>query len=371
METVQLYEIVNDVFKQSTGRTDISAIDTASFIAMGDAVLNQGSNVEPFMNTLVQRIGVTVQSFRAYDSQYQDLAFTNMRWGAIMQKLKVAMPEAIADVSVELVDGESVDHYIVAKPKATQKFFVVRSPYTYEVTIQREWLREAFTSEGAMEAFIGAIFGELRNAMSLAQENLGRACMANFIANVGASQKIHLLTDYAANVPDATAGLTGDTALFDEKFLRYAMGQMKYYSLRLTEMSMLYNKEGEMRHTPLEMQRFAIRSDYLVNMETHVEYAAFHDQYLEKAAQVKVNYWQSAQSPNDILIDGGEDEDPILIENILGFIHDRDALGTFREFEEALTTPVNARGKYYNTFYHVNDARFNDLSENGIVFLVD
>ena len=370
METVQLYEIVNDTFKQSTGRTDITAIDTASFIAMGDAVLNQGNNVEPFMNTLVQRIGVTVQSFRAYDSQYQDLAFTNMQWGAIMQKIKVAMPEAIADVSVELIDGESIDHYIVAKPKSKQKLFVVRSPYTYEVTIQRDWLKEAFTSEGAMEAFIGAIFGELRNAMSLAQENLGRATMANFIANTGDTQRVHLLTEYQS-VPWATTGVTGDNAIYDGGFLRYAMGRMKYFSMRLEEMSIMYNKEGETRHTPLDLQRFAIRSDYLVNMETQVEYAAFHDQYLEKAAQVKVNYWQNAKTPNDILIEGGEGEDPVRVENVLGFIHDRDALGTFRQFEEALTTPVNARGKYYNTFYHVNDARFNDLSENGIVFLVD
>ena len=370
METVQLYEIVNDVFKQSTGRTDITAVDTASFIAMGDAVLNQSNNVEPFMNTLVQRIGATIMSYRAYTSMLSELAFTDMQWGAIMQKIKVAMPEAIADVSVDLVDGESIDHYIVAKPKSKQKLFVVRSPYTYEVTIQREWLKEAFTSEGAMESFIGAIFGELRNAMSLAQENLGRATMANFIANVGDSQKIHLLTEYSA-LPFATAGVDATNAIYDGGFLRYAMGRMKYFSMRLEEMSMLYNKEGEYRHTPLDMQRFAIRSDYLVNMETQVEYAAFHEEYLEKAAQVKVNYWQSSQSPNDILIDGGEGEDPILVENILGFIHDRDALGTFRKFEEALTTPVNARGKYYNTFYHVNDARFNDLSENGLVFLVD
>ena len=231
METVQLYEIVNDTFKQSTGRTDITAIDTASFIAMGDAVLNQGSNVEPFMNTLVQRIGATLMSYRAYESQYQDLAFTNMQWGAIMQKIKVAMPEAIADVSVELVDGESIDHYIVAKPKSKQKLFVVRSPYTYEVTIQREWLKEAFTSEGAMEAFIGAIFGELRNAMSLAQENLGRATMANFIANTGDSQRVHLLTEYA-DVPWATAGVDATNAIYDEGFLQRRNVRIRLFPLQ-------------------------------------------------------------------------------------------------------------------------------------------
>lgn len=374
METTQLYEIVNEVTSQALGRTDIAAVDTASFVAMGDAVLNSGTNVEPWLNTLVQRIGRTIVSFRAYKSQFDELAFTDMTFGAIMQKMKTAMPEAIMDVSVNLEDGESIDHYIVAKPKVTQKLFVIRSPYSFMVTLQRRWLKEAFVSESAMESFIGSIFGELQNAMAVAQEELGRATMANFIANVGDSQKIHLLTDYIANVPGADATLTAAKARYDGGFLRYAMGQFKYYAYRLTEMSTLYNKEEVTRHTPIDKQKFAIMTDYLVNMETQVDYAAFNDEYVKKAHQIRVNFWQSAKTPYDINVTQKDDEGEtteVEVENILGLIFDEDALGTYRKETDTLTTPVNARGAYYNTFYHVNDMRFNDMSENGLVFLVD
>lgn len=371
MDTAQIYEIVNDVTAMALGRDDLKAVDTASFVAMGDTVLNSGTNVEPWLNTLVQRIGKTVVSFRAYKSQYGIYAFGDMEYGRIMQKMKVAMPSAIMDVSVDLEDGESIDHYIIAKPKATQKLFVIRSPYSFMVTIQRKWLKEAFLSESEMETFIGAIWGELNNAMEVAQENLAKGTVNNFIANLGESQQIHLLTGYEADVPGATAGLTAATAIYDPGFLRYAMGQMKYYSLRMREMSVLYNKEGETRHTPIEDQVFAIRSDYLTHMETQVEYGAFNDQYLKKAAQVEVNFWQSADDIGSIMIDAGEGEDPVLVENILALIHDRDALGTYRKETDALSTPVNARGAYYNTFYHVDDCRFNDMSENGLVFLID
>lgn len=369
METSQIYEIVNEVTSQSLGRTDIQAVDTASFVAMGDAVINSGTNFEPWLNTLVQRIGRTIVSYRAYKSQFDELAFTDMTFGAIMQKLKTAMPEAIMDVSVNLEDGESIDHYIVAKPRVTQKLFVIRSPYSFMVTIQRKWLKEAFLSESAMEAFIGSIFGELQNAMAVAQEELGRATMANFIANVGNSQKIHLLADYKANVPGADSSLTAAQARYDGGFLRYAMGMFKYYAYRLTEMSVLYNKEGVTRHTPMDKQKFAIMTDYLVNMETQVDFAAFNDEYLKKAHQIRVNYWQSAKTPYDIMVE--DDGTTVEVENILGMIFDEDALGTYRKETDTLTTPVNARGAYYNTFYHVNDMRFNDMSENGIVFLVD
>lgn len=371
MNTAQIYDIVNSVTSQALGRDDLEAVDTASFIAMGDAILSSNTNTEPFINTLVQRIARTVVSFRAYDSKWKELAITDVDFGRIMQKVKVAMPEFVSDVSVELEDGETVDPYIISKPVAHQKLFVVRSPYTCFVTIQRHWLKEAFTSEDAMESFISAIFGEMQNAQAVALENLGRACVSNFIANMGDSQKVHLLTGYLADVPGATAGLTAQQAMYDAGFLRYAMGQMKYYSDRMTEMSVLYNKEGETRHTPITDQRFLIRSDYLNHMETQVDYAAFNDRYLKKAADLTVNFWQGAEEPGTIIVKGGEGEEDIEIENILGFIHDRDALGLFRKDVETLTTPVNARGRYYNVFQHVDDMRFNDLSENGILFLVD
>lgn len=367
METTQLYSIVNSINKQTMGETAIQAVDTASFIAMGNSVLSSAINTEAWLNTLLQRIGKTIISFRPYTNKMSELAFTDMQWGAIMQKIKVEMPEAVEDVSVELEDGESVDHYIVAKPQAKQKIFVVRSPYTFFVTIQRKWLYEAFLSEGAMEQFIAAIFGELQNKLELSQENLGRLCLANFIANMGDSQKIHLLTDYNTL---SGQSITGDKALIDNGFLRYAMGQMRLYSEYLQTMSTLYNKEKCKRHTPLRDQRFVTRADFKIAMETQVEYAAFHEGYLQKVADITVPYWQSADDRGSIIIDGGEGED-IKINNILGIIHDREALGTFRKSTDVLTTPVNARGAYYNTFYHTDDARFNDLSENAILFLLD
>ena len=50
---------------------------------------------------------------------------------------------------------------------------------------------------------------------------------------------------------------------------------------------------------------------------------------------------------------------------------DHDAMGTFREEETVLTTPVNARAAYYNTFWHERPLWFNDMGENGIVFFLD
>lgn len=367
MDTTQIFSLVNEVARETIGTDDIDVLDTNSLVALGDSVLSSSSNTEAFLNTLVQRIGKTIISYRPYTSQLSLLDVGDMEFGQIMQKIKVKMPTAIEDDTYNLVDGESIDMYKVTKPKATQKLFVKRTPVTYTITTQRKALKEAFTSAEAMGAFIAAVFGEVRNAIELTQENLGRLTMANYIANAESNQVYNLVTLYNTmghSVP------TGEDALYDEAFLRFAIGKMKNISTKMTTMSELYNDSSEQRHSPLDMQRFMYLVDFMTALETQVNYAAFHDEYVKTATGIAVPYWQAAKSPFDIKVKDADDEEKT-IENVVAFIHDRDALGTYRKEEEALTTPVNAKGRYYNTFWHLDNLYFNDLSENGVIFTLN
>lgn len=367
MDTTQIYSLVNEVARESIGTDEIDVLDTNSLVALGDSVLSSSSNTEAFLNTLVQRIGKTIISYRPYTSQLSLLDVGDMEFGQIMQKIKVKMPTAIEDDTYNLVDGESIDMYKVTKPSASQKLFVKRTPVTYTITTQRKALKEAFTSAEALGAFIAAVFGEVRNAIELTQENLGRLTMANYIANAKTTQVYDLVTlynDMGHSVP------TGEEALYDEPFLRFAIGKMKNISTKMTTMSELYNDGSEQRHSPLEYQRFMYLVDFMTALETQVNYAAFHDEYVKTATGIAVPYWQAAKSPFDIKVKDAEDAEKT-IENVVAFIHDRDALGTYRKEEEALTTPVNAKGRYYNTFWHLDNLYFNDLSENGVVFTLN
>lgn len=376
MDTNQIYELVNDVAKQTMGESAITACDTSSLVAMGNAILSSSANTECFIDTLVQRIGRTMISYRPYKSQLGLMAVSDMTMGAIMQKIKVQMPTAVEDVTTQLIDGQSIDQYIVSKPKAHQKLFVKRTPYTFYITIQRKWLREAFTSETAMGSFISAIYGEVENALELSQENLARLCMANFMATISASANrvINLVSEY--NTLKGTS-LDADNCLLDEGFLRYALGRMNNISKKMKTMSVLYNDGSETRHSPEGDQRFVSLVDFQTALETQVQWAAFHEQYVKKQNGIEVPYWQSAQSPLDINLliedsdDEGSDPDEVELTNIVAFIHDRDALGTYRKEVEVATTPLNARGLYTNQFWHMNDLYFNDITENGVIFTLN
>ena len=376
METNQIYELVNDVAQQTMGESALTASDTASLVAMGNAILSSSTNTEAFIDTLVQRIGKTMISYRPYKSQLGLMAVSDMTMGAIMQKIKVKMPTAVEDVTTQLIDGQSIDQYIVSKPRATQKLFVKRTPFTFYVTIQKKWLREAFTSEVAMGSFISAIYGEIENALELSQENLARLCMANFMASISESTNrvINLVTEYNALVLTSEQ-VTAANALVNESFLRYALGRMNNISKKMKTMSVLYNDGTETRHSPEGDQRFVSLVDFQTALETQVQWAAFHEQYVKKQNGIEVPYWQAAQSPMniDLIIEGDdpEQEESTTLSNIVAFIHDRDALGTYRKEVEVATTPLNARGLYTNQFWHMNDLYFNDISENGVIFTLN
>ena len=375
METNQIYGIVNDAALQTMGESAIQAIDTSSLVAMGNAILSSSTYTECFIDSLVQRIGRTMISYRPYKSKLGLLAVSDMTMGAIMQKIKVKMPTAVEDVTTQLIDGQSIDQYIISKPKATQKLFVKRTPYTFYITIQRKWLREAFTSEAAMGSFITAIYGEVENALELSQENLARLCMANYMASISgtASRVVNLVSDYN----EATGGSvsTGENAMLNESFLRYSLGRMNNIAKKMETMSTMYNDGSETRHSPEGDQRFVSLVDFQTALETQVQWAAFHDKYVKKKNGIEVPYWQAADDPFDINLlieeEGKEEPQAATLSNIVAFIHDRDALGTYRKEVDVATTPLNARGLYTNQFWHMNDLYFNDVTENGIIFTLN
>lgn len=375
MDTNQIYSIVNAVCKETMGESALAATDTASLVAMGNAILSSSTNTECFIDTLVQRIGKTMISYRPYKSKLGLMAVSDMTMGAIMQKIKVQMPTAVEDVTTQLIDGQSIDQYIVSKPKANQKLFVKRTPYTFYITIQKKWLREAFTSASTMGSFIAAIYGEVENKLELSQENLARLCMANFMAVISSSANrvVNLVSDY--NTVSGRSVPTGEAALIDEAFLRYSLGRMNNIAKKMETMSLLYNDGSETRHSPQADQRFVSLVDFQTALETQVQWAAFNERYVQKQNGIEVPYWQAAKAPFDIdlLIEGDDpdDTDNVTLENIVAFIHDRDALGTYRKEVEVATTPLNARGLYTNQFWHMNDLYFNDVSENGILFTLN
>lgn len=375
MDTNQIYELVNSVTQQAFGNEALTATDARGLISLGDTVLSSQTNTEAFLNVLVQRIGRTIYHYRAYRNKLRGIILeSDMEWGAIMQKIDIELPEAVQDDAYELVDGQSIDPWIISKPKARQKLFVGRNPYMFKITISRKLLKEAFLSETALSAFVSVIFGKVRNMIEASYEDLARTALCSAIGSVrggniaDAPQRIPLGTMWRAE----TGSQEQSTALKHNKdFLAWAVGKINLYSDYLTDLTALYNDKSIETFTPKEDQRLVVLSDFERRLETVTQWQAFHDGYVKLNNYETINFWQSPEDIESVKTTNLETGAEYNGSHIIAALFDRDALGVYQMEEEVLTTNVNPRGLYYNTFYHVLKNMFFDRSENFLVFTLN
>lgn len=377
MTTEQIYGLVNSVVDQAIGDSGIVAVDTSSLVSLGDVVLSSSTNTEAFLNTLAQRIGKTIIRYRMYRNKLSDLVVDDFTFGAIVQKIRIQMPEAEADQSYGLTDGSSVDHYQIAKPTVDQKIFVTRTPYQYKLTIQQAHLKEAFTGEDAMGRFISAVFGELRNAIEKGLEELGRTCIgtAIVVVNGSSNQTINLVTEYNALGHSLTAG---PAVMEDKDFMRWAIARINQVYDYMQDMSVLYNDTSIPTFTPEEDIRFKCHSDFVRKAQMVLQADTFNKALVDLPSYSRINYWQDSQVGDKYGVkqDRPDPLNPgqtttVTVNNVIGIMYDKDALGTYKKDEIAATTPLNAAGLYYNTYYHEKQLWFYDPSENLVVFTLN
>ena len=376
----QIYPIVNALFKQMTGRTDVQAVDTNSLIAMGQEIENLGKK-DVWLNTMARRIGYTIDGYRIYRNKFSSLARTNEEWGAFIQKIQAEMPEAKRDDMYDIgrLDGQSVDHYIINNPKVRVSMFDKETPFSFFITMSTKLLRDAFLSGPAMQSFINQVFGKVRNKIEVVLEELARVCVANFVINLENWQHYHLVSMY--NSEKGTA-LNSTTALHDADFMAYAVAIINNVSEDMETMSTLFNSYDYDRFTPKEQQHFYMLSAFKFRLETVSLASAINPKYLATEPEIAVPYWQGSGdkekkkerlgwTESSKIAGTNKDRTPVELNNLVAVIFDHEALGTFREEEDVLTTPVNARAAYYNTFWHEKQLWFNDMGENGVAFFLD
>lgn len=371
MNVAQAGAVVNAIVKQGLGQTALAAYEAGGIVSLGTTVLSSNDVTETFMNTLVQRIGRTIVSNRLYRNQHADMFKGGIgEWGGIVQKIKISVGDFQEDPAYRLQDGQSVDQWTVHKPTVKQKFYYTEAPYLLEITRTRQQLKVAFLSEEAMSQFINGLYTEIRNKLELALEQLGRLCIANYIAEVSETTRIvKLVTNYNTKYGKTIA--TGMDALNDAAFLRYASTIVRRYGKVFKDMSALYNDGTVDRFTPGDRQVLKLHADFQLAMESEVLYNAFHDGYLKMGNFAEYTYWQDPLSPMAINLKRASDATETSIDNIVGLLYDYDAMGTFKLEEEIATTPLNAKGLYYNTDFHNKQLWYNDLSENCVVFTLN
>mgnify|MGYP001394689599 CR=1 FL=1 len=88
MAVKQIYDIVNSVNSQTMGVTDLTVVDEQGLISLGQTVLTTNGLADTWLNSLAQRIGRTIISFREYKSKYSDMVLIVCNGVTLFKKSK-------------------------------------------------------------------------------------------------------------------------------------------------------------------------------------------------------------------------------------------------------------------------------------------
>ena len=127
---IDVYQLVNDVLRQATARTDIAAVDTTTFVSVGQVLTNTQQAKETTLNVLTQMVVRTILSSRATSEKLRIMTADEDRWGGIVRKIITLPLDAEesenfnTDINpTQLADGQSVDMYRIKKQKVIQLNF--------------------------------------------------------------------------------------------------------------------------------------------------------------------------------------------------------------------------------------------------------
>lgn len=386
MSIEQVSTVLNSIMAQATGVNGLGNYAGNSFITVAQTALQTG--YDPIMSAISQVMSDTIFSIRNYTAKFQPLRADTMRFGNMVRKLNVADWDSQENASYSLSDGEAVDMYTVQLNKILQTNFYGAITWERQITTFRDQLNVAFRSANEFGSFYSMLLTKNNNQIQQIHETLARGLLVNLIATIitenSSYRVIKLLTDYNA---ETGLKLTREDVYKPENFpafMAWAAARIERIKRLLTERSTIYhtNVTGKTitRHTDYRDQFMFMYAPLEFDLNMRALSVLFNDDKVKMGYNELVSFWQSIQKPDSIQqtpvymgADGSVKtaEEPVQNSNVFAVIMDRDATGYTIMNEHQNTTPMNAKGEYWNTFYKWAHRYWMDNSENAVVLLLE
>lgn len=394
----QASTVLNSLVAQATGQAVITASTPGEFVSVAQAVLKRG--FDPILNAMSQMWGRTIFSIRPYTRKFKGMEMSLDRWGNATRKISIADTPVVDDQrfrypvgwdesqSQPSGNGHSVDMFMLYKPDVLQTNFYGQSVYENFYTIFRDNLDVAFSGPDEFMRFNSMVAQNRSDKLEQYRETIARGLLVNYIASIleeGQNGRIiHLLTEYnSLTGQELTAQNVYQPANF-QSFMEFVYSRIANISRMMTERSEMFQTvirgKHVMRHTPPSKQKVYLYSKALDMFDSMVKANTFHDNYLKYTDYEGVNFWQSIETPDSISAKATytKTDGTIAIgttnreqAGIFGVIFDEDALGYAQVNAWNSLTPFNPMGGYWNDVDHVNFRTLMDMTEKGVLLLLD
>lgn len=421
--------IMTALYQQATGRANVTAVNLSTFVSAGETVLATG--VENTLNALSLVIGKTLVGVKVYDGKYKLIQEVNTgKFANRMRRISFydKGPKEAGFVNTDkhnrnlyngydnTSQGSSVNSSVGTmweqdKPIPVEINFGGSLVWDFCLTVYPDQMKAAFRDPEEFIVFWDGLMTQKANEIELIKEEFNRATVLNMIAGTIAG---------SAAMPGAVCNLTTE---FNKKYgTNYTSAQLRstylkefaqflafkipqasrylseatvkyHWNPSVTRDGVTYNKIT--RHCPKADQKLFFNADIIDLTKATVYPALFNPQYLDIKNAEFVDSWQGIDA-NDAGGIAMSDEDArrqisviaaipdfagtnsgaqtytdTVNADVLGVLFDKDACMSQFIFESADTTPLEARKRYRNTWYHNQKNSINDFTYGRIVFIMD
>lgn len=384
----QIASILNTIVQDAQGRTNNVtpvARNTSQFVTQATTALQGG--LDPIMGSITQLIAKTIFSVRPYRGKLRLLDMDSLTYGNTVRKITPIFIDSAENqpmYNAQPADGLSTDQWTIKRPKVLQTMFTGFEQYMVQApTVFEDQLKSAFRGPEELGDFLSSQATAVQNELNQQKETLARNTVANMI---GAKNIID-----NANVIDVLALYNSETGLsltatdvyqpsnfsaFVQWFYAFVEKISGLLEERTVSFHMALTGYTVVRHTPKRDQRLLMYNPMLQKITTMSLAGLYNESLLKMDVTEGVNFWQDFNYPDRISVtpsytkaDGTIDTGTAQnVSNILGVLYDREAMGINVALDKANTTNMNAKGRYWNTYYHMTKRFYNDLTENCVIF---
>lgn len=404
MVVYQAGTVLTSLVQQATGQKVITPSTPGEFVSVATTALKTG--YDPILNALSQMWGRTIFSVRPYSRMFRGMEMDMERWGNATRKLSIADKAVENDARFTYPtgydstqtpangDGKSVDMFTLNKPDVLQTNFYGQAVYENSYTIFRDNLDTAFTSPAEFMRFTSMVAQNRSDKLEQYRENIARGLLANYAGSLLAenqnSRVIHLLTEYNTLTG---LSLTAQSVYQPDNFapfMRWVYSRVSVLAKMMRERSEMFqtiiDSKHVMRHTPADRLKVYMYTPAMEQMRAMVNSVTYNDEFVKYADFESVNFWQSIETPDSISVnptytktdgtvttkepDSGASAG-VEQAGIFGLMFDEDAVGYAQVNAWNQLTPFNSKGGYWNDFDHVNFRTMQDMTEKGLILLLD
>lgn len=378
-------QIVNDSYKQFTGKDDVDTIDLSDFADTG--VSDVAALREKFTGVLL------AQSTRWYmDTAYHDTTNDifyedSEKFGAITEMISATVPE-VKDNSAwkTFTSGTTtVGQYTVYLPVVDTKYYVKSDSWALPITITGEQWDTAFKSESALNSFVAYLIMMVDNAVEQHLEDMSAMNRNNFIASkirYAASQDatgihvVDLVAEYVKSIGKEDENMTVEEYMNNADGLLFAEEQFGLYKGYMSKQTCLFNTEGKVRFTPKERMVVQVLDMFVKRVDRVAKSTIFHNELVKMPLYRSVSAWQGLQSLDfgelskiDVKL-GDEKGDTITKSGIVGMIVDKWAIIHTIRSNRVASQHFNIENITHYEYQH-RDEYLNNLAMNGVIFVVN